>query len=107
MPTLYHDLVGHPDFTACDTSSVTKLGFAGAAMPASTRCSGHDLQAEARERNAGGEHPFQVSEAARRAMPSLQTIDRPTAARTAEPGHVAKFNKTKVLIRLRFFDANF
>ena len=33
VPTLYHDLVGHPDFAACDTSSVTKLGFAGAAMP--------------------------------------------------------------------------
>src|SRR5882762_10071114 len=29
VPTLYHDLVGHPDFAACDTSSVTKLGFAG------------------------------------------------------------------------------
>jgi 2-furoate---CoA ligase len=25
VPTLYHDLVGHPDFAACDTSSVTKL----------------------------------------------------------------------------------
>src|ERR1700736_2121274 len=33
VPTLYHDLVGHPDFAACATSSVTKLGFAGAAMP--------------------------------------------------------------------------
>jgi len=33
VPTLYHDPVGHPDFAACDTSSVTKLGFAGAAMP--------------------------------------------------------------------------
>jgi 2-furoate---CoA ligase len=33
VPTLYHDLVGHPNFAACDTSSVTKLGFAGAAMP--------------------------------------------------------------------------
>ena len=33
VPTLYHDLVGHPDFAACDTSSDTKLGFAGAAMP--------------------------------------------------------------------------
>ena len=33
VPTLYHDLVGHPDFAACDTGSVTKLGFAGAAMP--------------------------------------------------------------------------
>jgi hypothetical protein len=28
VPMLYHDLVGHPDFAACDTSSVTKLGFA-------------------------------------------------------------------------------
>jgi 2-furoate---CoA ligase len=33
VPTLYHDLVGHPDFSAYNTSSVTKLGFAGAAMP--------------------------------------------------------------------------
>jgi len=33
VSTLYHDLVGHPGFSACDTSSVTKLGFAGAAMP--------------------------------------------------------------------------
>src|SRR5712671_4110183 len=33
VPTLYHDLVGHPNFAACDASSVTKLGFAGAAMP--------------------------------------------------------------------------
>src|SRR5438309_2887071 len=33
VPTLYHDLVGHPDFAVYDTSSVTKLGFAGAAMP--------------------------------------------------------------------------
>jgi 2-furoate---CoA ligase len=33
VPTLYHDLVGHPGFSTCDTSSVTKLGFAGAAMP--------------------------------------------------------------------------
>ncbi len=33
VPTLYHDLIGHPDFAAYDTSSVTKLGFAGAAMP--------------------------------------------------------------------------
>ena len=33
VPTLYHDLIGHPDFAASDTSSVTKLGFAGAAMP--------------------------------------------------------------------------
>jgi len=33
VPTLYHDLVGHPDFALNDTSSVRKLGFAGAAMP--------------------------------------------------------------------------
>jgi 2-furoate---CoA ligase len=33
VPTLYHDLVSHPDFAATDVSSVTKLGFAGAAMP--------------------------------------------------------------------------
>jgi len=33
VPTLYHDLVGHPDFAATDTSSVRKIGFAGAAMP--------------------------------------------------------------------------
>jgi 2-furoate---CoA ligase len=33
VPTLYHDLIGHPDFPATDTSSVRKLGFAGAAMP--------------------------------------------------------------------------
>jgi 2-furoate---CoA ligase len=33
VPTLYHDLVGHPDFAVYDTSSVTKLGFAGATMP--------------------------------------------------------------------------
>src|SRR5579872_1808204 len=33
VPTLYHDLIGHPDFTATDTASVTRLGFAGAAMP--------------------------------------------------------------------------
>jgi 2-furoate---CoA ligase len=32
VPTLYHDLVDHPDFAASDTNSVTKLGFAGAAM---------------------------------------------------------------------------
>ncbi len=34
VPTLYHDLVSHPGFAAVDTSSVRKLGFAGAAMPA-------------------------------------------------------------------------
>jgi acyl-CoA synthetase (AMP-forming)/AMP-acid ligase II len=33
VPTLYHDLIGHPDFAATDTGTVTKLGFAGAAMP--------------------------------------------------------------------------
>jgi len=33
VPTLYHDLISHPDFAQTDTSSVRKLGFAGAAMP--------------------------------------------------------------------------
>lgn len=33
VPTLYHDLIGHPGFAAADASSVTKIGFAGAAMP--------------------------------------------------------------------------
>jgi 2-furoate---CoA ligase len=33
VPTLYHDLVSHPDFAAADTGSVRKVGFAGAAMP--------------------------------------------------------------------------
>jgi 2-furoate---CoA ligase len=33
VPTLYHDLVGHERFAQTDTSSVRKLGFAGAAMP--------------------------------------------------------------------------
>jgi 2-furoate---CoA ligase len=33
VPTLYHDLVSHPDFASANTSSVRKLGFAGAAMP--------------------------------------------------------------------------
>ena len=32
VPTLYHDLLSHPTFTATDTASVTKLGFAGAPM---------------------------------------------------------------------------
>jgi 2-furoate---CoA ligase len=32
VPTLYHDLVHHPGFATTDTSSVRKLGFAGAAM---------------------------------------------------------------------------
>jgi 2-furoate---CoA ligase len=33
VPTLYHDLIDHPDFAATDTGSVKKIGFAGAAMP--------------------------------------------------------------------------
>ncbi|HKS88462.1 MAG TPA: AMP-binding protein, partial [Stellaceae bacterium] len=33
VPTLYHELIGHPDFAATDIASVKKLGFAGAAMP--------------------------------------------------------------------------
>lgn len=33
VPTLYHDLVGAERFARTDTSSVRKLGFAGAAMP--------------------------------------------------------------------------
>jgi 2-furoate---CoA ligase len=33
VPTLFHNLVGHPEFAAADTASVTKLGFAGAPMP--------------------------------------------------------------------------
>jgi 2-furoate---CoA ligase len=32
-PTLYHDLLAHPDFADSDIRSVRKLGFAGAAMP--------------------------------------------------------------------------
>jgi 2-furoate---CoA ligase len=32
VPTLYHDLVNHPDFAATDIRSVRKLGFAGAPM---------------------------------------------------------------------------
>ncbi len=32
VPTLYHDMVHHPLFAATDTSSVRKLGFAGAPM---------------------------------------------------------------------------
>lgn len=32
VPTLYHDLVGHPAFAEADTASVRKLGFAGASM---------------------------------------------------------------------------
>lgn len=33
VPTLYHDLIEHRGFATTDTHSVTKLGFAGAAMP--------------------------------------------------------------------------
>jgi 2-furoate---CoA ligase len=32
VPTLYHDLLHHPQFEATDVSSVRKLGFAGAPM---------------------------------------------------------------------------
>jgi 2-furoate---CoA ligase len=32
VPTLYHDLLHHPDFARTDISSVRKLGFAGASM---------------------------------------------------------------------------
>ncbi|WP_058833480.1 AMP-binding protein [Luteimonas abyssi] len=32
VPTLYHDLLHHPDFAATDVSSVRTLGFAGASM---------------------------------------------------------------------------
>jgi 2-furoate---CoA ligase len=32
VPTLYHDLLAHPEFARTDTSSVRKLGFAGAPM---------------------------------------------------------------------------
>jgi len=32
VPTLYHDLLGDPAFASTDTSTVTKLGFAGAPM---------------------------------------------------------------------------
>lgn len=32
VPTLYHDLLAHPDFGTTDISSVRKLGFAGAPM---------------------------------------------------------------------------
>jgi 2-furoate---CoA ligase len=34
VPTLYHDLLAHPDFDRTDVSSVRKLGFAGAPMRA-------------------------------------------------------------------------
>lgn len=33
VPTLYHDLLSHPDFASADVSTVRKLGFAGAPMP--------------------------------------------------------------------------
>src|SRR5207344_1549648 len=32
VPTLYHDLLAHPDFARTDISSVRKIGFAGAPM---------------------------------------------------------------------------
>jgi len=32
VPTLYHDLLAHPDFATTDVRSVRKLGFAGAPM---------------------------------------------------------------------------
>jgi len=32
VPTLYHDLLGHPDCARCDLRSVRTLGFAGAPM---------------------------------------------------------------------------
>ena len=32
VPTLYHDLLAHPDFARTDVGSVRKLGFAGAPM---------------------------------------------------------------------------
>ncbi len=32
VPTLYHDMLAHPDFAVTDISSVRKLGFAGAPM---------------------------------------------------------------------------
>ncbi len=33
VPTLYHDIVTHPDFATADISSARKIGFAGAPMP--------------------------------------------------------------------------
>jgi 2-furoate---CoA ligase len=33
VPTLYHDLIAHESFARTETSSVRKIGFAGAAMP--------------------------------------------------------------------------
>lgn len=32
MPTLYHDLISHPDFSGAAVASVRKLGYAGAPM---------------------------------------------------------------------------
>ncbi len=32
VPTLYHDLLAHPDFAAAELGSVTRLGYAGAPM---------------------------------------------------------------------------
>src|SRR3712207_5429710 len=32
VPTLYHDMLAHPDFARADIASVRKLGFAGASM---------------------------------------------------------------------------
>jgi len=32
VPTLYHDMLGHPDFSPAKVASVRKLGFAGAPM---------------------------------------------------------------------------
>lgn len=32
VPTLYHDLLGHPDFARAGVSTVTRIGFAGAPM---------------------------------------------------------------------------
>jgi 2-furoate---CoA ligase len=35
VPTLYYDLLTHPDFAGSDITSIRKVGFAGAAMPES------------------------------------------------------------------------
>ena len=32
VPTLYHDLLAHPDFSGADISTVRRIGFAGASM---------------------------------------------------------------------------
>lgn len=42
VPTLYHDMLAHPDFPRRDVSTVRKLGFAGAPM--------HDASADAARR---------------------------------------------------------